>query len=54
MAKELWKRSQAPKEDTWAVEDLYATEEAFLSDVTVLRLTVLLHSYLYGSPLCTL
>ena len=33
MAKELWKRSQAPKEDTWAVEDLYATEEAFLSDV---------------------
>lgn len=33
MAKELWKRAQAPKEDTWAVEDLYATEEAFLSDV---------------------
>lgn len=32
MAKELLKREQAAVEDTWAVEDMYETEEAFLSD----------------------
>ncbi len=32
MAKELLKRSQVLKEDTWKLEDLYGTEEAFLAD----------------------
>lgn len=32
MAKELIKRSQAAKEDTWAVEDLYPSEEGFLKE----------------------
>lgn len=30
MAKELLKRSQVAKEDTWAVEDLYESAELFL------------------------
>ena len=33
MAKELKKRSQAAREDTWAIEDLYASPELFLEDV---------------------
>lgn len=33
MAKELLKREQVAVEDTWAVEDIYETEEAFLADV---------------------
>lgn len=33
MAKELLKREQVAVEDTWAVEDIYKTEEAFLADV---------------------
>lgn len=32
MAKELLKREQVAVEDTWAIEDIYATEEAFLAD----------------------
>lgn len=32
MAKELLKRSQVAEADTWALEDLYKTEEAFLED----------------------
>lgn len=32
MAKELLKREQAAVEDTWAVEDMYETEELFLAD----------------------
>ncbi len=32
MAKELLVRSQVAKEDTWAIEDLYASEELFLED----------------------
>lgn len=32
MAKELLKRSQVAKEDTWAVEDLYESAELFLED----------------------
>ncbi len=30
MAKELWKREQVKKEDTWAIEDLFETEEEFI------------------------
>ena len=33
MAKELLKREQVKKEDTWAIEDLFATEEDFLAAV---------------------
>lgn len=33
MAKELLKREQVAVEDTWAVEDIYETEEAFLADI---------------------
>lgn len=32
MARELLKREQAALEDTWAVEDMYETEEDFLAD----------------------
>lgn len=32
MAKELLKREQVAVEDTWAVEDIYETEDAFLAD----------------------
>ncbi len=32
MANELLKRSQVAVEDTWAVEDLYETEELFLEE----------------------
>ena len=32
MAAELLKRSQVPKEDTWATEELYASIELFLED----------------------
>lgn len=37
MAEELLKRSQVAEEDTWAVEDIYATEEAFEADVEKLE-----------------
>lgn len=37
MAKELLKREQVAKEDTWAVEDLYETEEACLADMEKLE-----------------
>lgn len=36
MAKELLKREQIKKEDTWAVEDLFATEEEFFEAVKTL------------------
>lgn len=32
MAKELLKREQVAVENTWAIEDIYTTEEAFLAD----------------------
>ena len=37
MAKELLKREQVNKEDTWAVEDLFATEEEFFKAVEKLE-----------------
>lgn len=37
MAKELLKRSQVAKEDTWAIEDLYASVELFLEDACKLE-----------------
>lgn len=37
MAKELLKREQVNKEDTWAVEDLFATEEEFFEAVEKLE-----------------
>lgn len=37
MAAELLKRSQVPKEDTWATEELYASIELFLEDARKLE-----------------
>lgn len=37
MAKDLLKRSQVAREDTWAVEDLYASRELFLEDADKLE-----------------
>lgn len=54
MAKELLKREQVAVEDTWAVEDIYKTEEAFLADVNQIekmsqKLTKFTESYLNES-----
>ncbi len=37
MAKELLKRAQVAVEDTWALEDIYETEEAFQADIDKLE-----------------
>lgn len=40
MAKELLKRNQVAKEDTWALEDLYETEEAFWAETDQLAVDI--------------
>lgn len=54
MAKELLKRNQVAKEDTWAIEDLYETEEAFLAEADrvekmIEELKEFTESYITGS-----